>query len=168
MKLSDILEADVVDFGAKRKEKEFMDKVGAMSGGADDLASDAMASQGRDEAMAQELMMKYGRDLRQMQDFLKRPVMSGGFKTAYDLDEALKNWKRNKTRSPEKLRRRIQKAANDDNLLREIKKHNNLWRAINNQYPMEVIWNIPNVDDFEVLKDLDDNLTAAQSRFMGK
>ncbi len=167
MKLSDILEADVVDFGAKRKEKEFMDKVGDMSGGADDLAGDVMASQGRDGAMAQEVMAKYGRDIRAMKDFLKRPVMSGGFKSAYALSDALNDWKRRKTRTPEKLRRALSKAALDDNLYNEIQKQSSLWNAITNHYPMEVIWNIPQVDDFEVLEDLTNNLRDARQRFAG-
>ena len=84
MKLSDIFEADVVDFAAKRKEKEFMDKVGAMSDANDprNVAAEIEASGGRDAALAQEVMVKYGRDLRAMQKFLSRPVMSGGFKSA--------------------------------------------------------------------------------------
>ena len=172
MKLSDILKEDVVDFAAKRKEKEFMDKVGGMAQAKRDdlsgLVGDIEAAEGRDAAMAQEILVKYGRELRAMADFLKRPVMSGGFKSGYALNDALKEWRKNHKNAPEKLRRAISMASSDDNLFKKMKQHYSLWNAITNKYPIEALWNIPNVDDFEVLEDIDANLTAARRWFQGK
>jgi hypothetical protein len=166
MKLIDILE-DVVDFAAKKKEREFMDKVSAMAEpDYDDPALMDLAP--KENKILIQLQKNYGEELRGMTKFLKRPVMSGGFKSAYDLDEALKSWRHRLTKAPEQLRRAIQKAAADDELYRNVQKHNALWHAITNKYPMEVVWVIPNIDDFEVLEDLDANLTAARKYFLGK
>jgi hypothetical protein len=168
MKLSDILEADVIDFAAKRKEKEFMDKVGAMSGDADEIASDVMAAQGRDEALAQDVLTKYGREIRAMRKFLESPIMSGGFKTGYNLNQALNTWRKNPAHK-EKLRRSVQKAALDNDLFHEVQKHYALWSAITNHYPMEVMTALPAryITDFEVFEDLEKNLRAARRQFAG-
>lgn len=165
MKLSDIFEADVVDFAAKRKEKEFIDKVGAMQDANrdDDTMLDLAP---KEDKLFVDVQRKYGQNVRDMNAFLKRPVMSGGFKSAHGLNDALQRWKRGG--APEKVRRAIQRAALDDSLYNEIQKHYSLWHEINNRYPMEVIFALPNVDDFEVLEDLSNNLADARKHFIGK
>jgi len=172
MKLTDIFEADVVDFAQKKKEREFLDKVGAMSKGkADDLgnmAYDIEASEDRDAALAQDVQRKYAREFKAMKSFLARPVMSGGFKSAYDLGEKLYQWRRKN--ASEKDRRALQKVASDDAFFKQIQQYNALWNAITGHFPMEVIWTLPSdlMDDFEVLEDLFINLGAARHHFLGK
>jgi len=172
MKLSDILEGDVVDFGAKKQERDFINNISTKQRDhgldVDAIAADIDAADARDQALAMDVQRKYGPQMREMQAFLKRPVMSGGFKSGYDLNDALKSWRHRLTRAPEKLRRAIQKAAADDELYRNVQKHNALWHAITNKFPMEVIWVMPNIDDFEVLEELDANLEAARKYFLGK
>ena len=68
MKLSDIFEADVVDFAQKKKERDFINKIGAMSRDSNmkqsevnQIASDIDAADERDRALAMDVQRKYTR-----------------------------------------------------------------------------------------------------------
>ena len=144
MKLKTLRE-DVVDFAAKKAEREArQDKA------ADD--HDWEASMGDDlfadeEKIAQEVNKKYGDELKSIEKFLNSPVMSGGFKTAIDLRHALKDLQNARKRGkeyvakiPEQTRRAIQKATLDDQLYNTVMEYHSLFSAIEKQYGSLIQW----------------------------
>jgi len=167
MKLSDILEGDVVDFGAKRKEQEFIKKVGDMSKANDpsNVAQDIEAAEGRDAELAQEVMVKYGRQLKELSKFLDRPVMAGGFQNARMIADVIKGWLPRKEKSKLQVARAVKKVVDADDFFKEVRKHNSLWRAVTNHYPMEVIWALPSVDDFDDIEQLYQMLKRARDYY---